>query len=101
MDGSDGLKFLPIKFTKSGNPDKTTKESGALQTLEDFGKLMNDLCQKVAEIGNAIKKGECRILPLKDDKEKIDACKYCAMKPICRNFTHKQTNETEGGNADV
>ncbi len=99
MDDTEGFHYLPIKFKKDGTLSKATLDAGTLQSLADFGAKMKDVTEQVAHIALQIKAGQAAALPLIDKKHKIDSCKYCAMRAVCRNFKRKRTYDqaTKGG----
>ena len=50
-------------------------------TLEQFGKLSDEITKTVSEITLSIKSGESSAKWLGDEKNE---CEYCDMRPICR-----------------
>ncbi len=103
MDHTEGMRYLPISFNKDGSISRYTLQAGTLQSLSDFGKRLNEVTEKVREITESIKIGLAEARPLKDKSRKIDACTYCAMKPVCRSFKAKagsQEAETKGGDGE-
>lgn len=73
-------QYIPIKLTKSGAVTKTK----SLATLEDFGKIFNQVADTIKRIGGELKKGSADAIPY--ETPKISPCKYCTMKPICRRI---------------
>jgi ATP-dependent helicase/nuclease subunit B len=101
MDHSEGMRFLPIKFGKDGAPSSYTLRAETLQTLEGFGEKMRVLSKRVEEIAKEIRLGNCSALPLKEKSSQTDACRFCAMKAVCRNFKYaKSPQRTEKGVID-
>lgn len=90
MDHSADGRYLPFSIGKNGQIPASAIQSGTLQTIEGFGKQLRLISGQVAQIAAEIKGGNCRILPLKEKATKIDACRYCKMKPVCRNFRKYQ-----------
>lgn len=78
MDSELAGKYLQVKVKKDGsftNPDSLT-------SLDGFKTLLSSIEDTVSRIGNEIKKGNASAKPLQDKNH--DACRYCAMRPVCR-----------------
>lgn len=78
MDTELSGKYLPVKIKKDG----TFSSSASLTSLEGFKTLLSSIEDTVSRIGNEIKRGNASAKPMQDKKH--DACKYCAMRPVCR-----------------
>lgn len=86
MDNSENGRYLPFSIGKDGQISASVIRSGTLQTLEGFGRQLRLISRQVEQIAAEMKGGNCSILPLKEKATKIDACRYCKMKSVCRNF---------------
>lgn len=80
-------KYIPVTLKKDGS----LSSSLSLETLEDFGKLMDNVCSTVSKLAYEIKSGEASAIPLKDIKH--DGCRYCPHKAVCRNPTAFSANQ--------
>ncbi len=78
MDTELTGKYLPVKIKKDG----TFSGAASLTSLEGFKTLLSSIEETVSGIGEEIKRGNASAKPIQDKKH--DACKYCAMRPICR-----------------
>jgi len=83
MDKDLSGKYVQVKLKKDGTPSK----SDSLTSLEDFQRMLGDIENTIRRIGGEIKGGNASANPICDKKH--DACKYCAMKPICRKSNVK------------
>ncbi len=83
MDKDLSGKYVQVKLKKDGTPSK----NDSLTSLEDFAALLKETENTVRRIGGEIKSGNAHTAPICDKKH--DACKYCAMKPICRKSNVK------------
>ena len=86
-------RYIPVKLKKDGG--FTT--SVPLETVEEFGKLMNDVTDKISAICEDLKNGVASAVPLKNKRH--DGCRYCSMKPICRrrSSNYGETEESDNG----
>ncbi len=78
MDTELSGKYLPVKIKKDG----AFSSSASLTSLEGFKTLLSSIEDTVGRIGEEIKRGNASAKPIQDKKH--DACKYCAMRPVCR-----------------
>ncbi len=79
MDEKLSGKYIPVTVKKNG----ALSTSLTLKSLEEMGKLMNDIMTTVSRLASEMKSGFASCRPLKDAKH--DACRFCPHKPICRN----------------
>lgn len=79
MDESLSGKYVPIKLNKDGK----FASSASLATLEQFGEYMEQISDTIKKIGIEMKNGYADAIPL--DSKRHDPCKYCHLKPVCRN----------------
>ncbi len=75
--------YLPIKMKKDGSFSSTD----SLTSLDGFKTLLSSIEGTIENIGNEIKRGNASAKPMQTKKH--DACKYCAMRPICRKPVRK------------
>ncbi len=81
--------YIPVKFSKK---DGLSKEKN-IQTLEEFGRLSEEIGGLLNKIVKQMKQGDVRAVPI-DMKDKKDSpCMYCKMKPICRKVGKGDDNE--------
>ncbi len=78
-------KFIPVKM--KGGKAADTKN---LVSLEEFGKLYNELEATIVRISTEIKEGNAAANPLIRDGR--SPCDYCSHYPICR---HGESTDTE------
>lgn len=71
-------EYLPVKFTKSGAPEK--KSENRLYTLEGWGEISDTLERVVGNYATRILSGD-----ITANSKGNDACKYCKFKPFCRS----------------
>ena len=88
FDASEPKVLIPIKYDKNGEPDKTSRR--ALATLEDMGRLADEVEATVRGIAEGIRCGRADATPLVSGRK--TPCTYCAYYPICRNVTKKPEN---------
>ncbi len=75
--------YLPVKIKKDGNFSSTD----SLTSLDGFRTLLSSIENTIENIGNEIKRGNASANPMQSQKR--DACKYCAMRPVCRKPAKK------------
>ncbi|MDD6799100.1 MAG: PD-(D/E)XK nuclease family protein [Firmicutes bacterium] len=78
-------RYIPVKLKKDGG----FSTAMPLETVEGFGKLMNDIESKIRDICFEMKNGRACAEPIRDSRN--DACRYCAMLPVCRRGDGKRT----------
>lgn len=78
MESELSGKFIPVKLKKDGG----FGSAASLSDIEGFGSLMKQITDTLADISAKLRSGSADATPLK--YKQSDACKYCAMKPICR-----------------
>lgn len=71
-------KYIPVKL-KGGKPAGMKN----LVTMEEFGKMYDDLKSTIARIGTEIRNGNAAASPLVRNGR--SPCEYCAHYPICRH----------------
>ncbi|MDD4772792.1 MAG: PD-(D/E)XK nuclease family protein [Eubacteriales bacterium] len=71
-------RYIPVKLKSDGN----FTAASSIQTLSDFGILMNDISDTLCNLGRQLKKGRADAIPLR--KGGNNACEYCPHKPVCR-----------------
>ena len=76
--GEAADRLTTVKIKKDG----TFSGAASLTSLEGFKTLLSSIEETVGSIGGEIKRGNASAKPIQDKKH--DACKYCAMRPICR-----------------
>lgn len=85
LDSEENLyamgSYLPIKFTSSGAPTKSSRE--LLYTEEGWKNLMDKLNSAVIRVAEGMTSGNASALPMKTKHS--SPCEYCKFKPICRN----------------
>ena len=81
MDKELNGLYIPAKIKKDG----TLKTSDSLQSLEEFGQLVEKIDGILKGIANNMKAGIVDAKPIEISKDKT-ACTYCKMKPICRRI---------------
>ena len=78
--GAMNPSYIPVKFTKTGEPDKRTAQN--LYKIEEWDALMKKVEGAVVRTATRMKSGDVSTKP------KITAnksyCEYCQYKPICR-----------------
>ena len=86
-------RYIPVKVKKDGGFSTVVP----LETVEQFGKLMEDVSEKIGSICNELKNGVASAVPMKNKRH--DGCRYCAMQAVCRrnkqNF--EETEESDNG----
>ena len=82
MDRELSKKYAPASLKK----DSTYSAGSSVATLEEFGNLMHQVSDTVAQITMELKSGNADAVPLQKRKPEADRnpCEYCAMKPVCR-----------------
>lgn len=73
-----GTKYAPVKFTKSGAPDK--RYADKLYTRADWCTLCERMSEVVTDVAGRMKSGD-----IGTHKADEDSCKYCKFKPFCRS----------------
>lgn len=73
--------LIPVYLDKDGNISKTRSNT---ITKEEFSRLQNTAEKVIKQIAKEILEGNIDIKPAYYKKNKIDACKYCEYKSICR-----------------
>jgi ATP-dependent helicase/nuclease subunit B len=81
--GATGEKYLPVKFTKSGEVDK--RYAKYLYTPEDWNEISDRIDGVVGRIGHMISSGYIKSTSGKD-KQKKSPCEWCKFKAFCRNI---------------
>lgn len=89
MEHAIGNRFLPIKYTKNGAPQKYCE--GALKSLQEWDALFSELEDVIVRLTGEMKRGIADATPLKEGNSR-SACDYCAYKPLCRNAHPKKEN---------
>lgn len=79
MDRDLEGRYIPVKLTKKGIPDARSP----LATKEEFEGLLDEIRNKIAEIGREMASGRASASPLQH-KRVDDPCKYCDLKKLCR-----------------
>ncbi|MGM9681029.1 MAG: PD-(D/E)XK nuclease family protein [Eubacteriales bacterium] len=79
MDRDLEGKYIPVKLTQKGVP----RVSQSLATKEDFARLLDEIKEKIAEIGREMASGKACASPLQN-KRVQNPCKYCDLKKLCR-----------------
>ena len=72
---------IPVYIGKEGTISKT--KSNAI-TKEEFTKLQQTARKIIKKISNEILEGNIDIKPTYNKKTKIDSCKFCEYKTICK-----------------
>ena len=72
-------EFIPVAWGK----DRPTGAS-SLISLEKLGKLKNKVERDFARVGEKIKAGRIEASPLVAQSGRVDACRYCEYKAICK-----------------
>ena len=82
MDRELSKKYAPASLKK----DSTYSAGSSVATLEEFGNLIHQVSDTVAQITMELKSGNVDAVPLQKRKPEADRnpCEYCAMKPVCR-----------------
>ena len=80
-------------FMPASSKDVNADISPTLYTIEELGRLKNEIEMTVSAIASGIAKGRVSATPMKTGN--IDACKYCSFKPFCRvtSVTGVKNNE--------
>ena len=73
-------KYIPIKLKKDGE----YSAGASVATLEEFGKIYDDLVQTLTEISTRMRAGEADADPI-DKSSRTSSCRYCKYKPFCRS----------------
>ena len=73
--------LIPVYLDKNGNISNSWSN---VLTKEEFTKLQKTAEKIIKEIAKEILSGNIDIKPAYNRKTKIDACKYCEYKTICR-----------------
>ncbi len=89
MDKELSGAYIPVKFSKK---DGLSKEKN-IQTLEEFGKLSDEIGGLLNRIVKQMKKGDISASPIEMKDEKDSPCTYCKMKPICRKVGKGEDDE--------
>ncbi|MBE6574065.1 MAG: hypothetical protein E7652_06705 [Ruminococcaceae bacterium] len=91
LDDEDVFDSISHRRDMTVFPTKTdlVKKKGQFFTLESLYELESTINNVVKNIAEAIKRGEADAIP----NDKLDACRYCRMKNICRR-------QDEGGECD-
>ena len=71
--------YTAARITASGAIDSRSK----VMEEDGFAQLHDTVTQKVAEIATQMRCGVADAAPAKDTK---DPCRFCVMRPVCRNF---------------
>lgn len=78
MDANLEGKYIPISQKKDG----TFSSKIELETLEEMGSLMEEVCETLRGIGADMKQGKADPSPLVHERQA--PCSYCEMKSVCR-----------------
>lgn len=89
MDKNLEQKYIPIKLYKNGNFSNTKY----LKTVEEFGKLSEEIDGILRKIASDMKSGVVRAEPMETKNEMDSPCVYCKMKPVCRRLSKGDENE--------
>ena len=81
-------RYIPVKLNKDGG----FKTSMTLESISEFGHLMDTICDRIKEICGELRGGKVPAKPLVTKSQ--DACRYCPMLPVCR--TGKKSDVEEG-----
>jgi len=84
MDPEITGDFAPVTRKK----DKIT---GSLKSEEEFSDLKDSVLKTVANKAKMMRDGCISVEPLQ--KGQHDACKYCAMRPVCKNANAESKND--------
>jgi len=87
-------RYIPIKF-KEGAAFKSSA-SGVLATLEQIGRLERYVTSTLANIASELSGGAANVKPFKT-RNKLDSCKFCDMRRVCR-FEDGDANNKSAAN---
>ncbi len=79
MDKEMSGDIIGVKIVE--NKDNTVTFKGSVATLSQMGKLKERVDRIIAEMGNALHRGEIEVLPFEHGSDK--ACTYCDYKDVC------------------
>lgn len=79
MDKEMSGDIVGVKIVE--NKDNTVTFKGSVATLSQMGKLKERVDRIIAEMGNALHRGEVEILPFEHGSDK--ACTFCDYKDVC------------------
>ncbi len=89
MDKELQQKYIPVKLYKNGNLSNTKY----LKTVEEFGKLSEQIDGILNKIASDMKSGRVKAEPMQTKNENDSPCTYCKMKPICRRISKEDNDE--------
>lgn len=92
MDRDISGRYAPVRLSKKGE-----LKGSFVESEEDFTQIKNALDAVLRDVGNRIISGEAGACP--SGYGDNSACKWCAMKPLCRH-SGREAQITEGGEAD-
>ena len=78
MEKNTAGRFVPVKYTKNGTPDRYS----TTHTADAFERLRGVVRSLLTEMGTRLLEGDLQALPLQFDESK-DPCEYCDYKAIC------------------
>ncbi len=76
--GAMSARYIPVKFTKSGEPYKASREN--LYTLEGWDRLNEKIAEQIRSVSRRMTDGELFALGEPDS----EVCERCKFKSICR-----------------
>jgi len=79
MDKEMSGDVIGVKIVE--NKDNTVTFKGSVATLSQMGKLKERVDRIIAEMGNALHRGEVEVLPFEHGSDK--ACTFCDYKDVC------------------
>lgn len=85
MDPEKTGELVPVKYTKKGVSGKSLMSEGQFEELKDT------VLKTVADKAKMMREGCISVDPLKQGSH--DACKYCAMRPVCRRADDGKTDD--------
>lgn len=90
MDRNLSGRYIPVHPPKNG----VFRAYDPLASMEQFGELLREITGKIGQIGIELSRGDAAARPMQN--RRVDACKYCDLKELCR-VTDRTERMSEDG----